>query len=425
MSLKHTSDTHVVIEMSAEPNELAQIKAKVIKKLAPSVKVAGFRDGQVPPEVVEKNIPADRLSSEFINEAVNDLYIQAIKEERIRPVSPPQVQVKAFVPYTQLDVELELDVVGKVKLGDYKKLKAKPEAQKVSKKEIEDVIGNLKLRLAEKSEVQRAAKNGDEAWIDFSGVDKKGEPVKGADGKDYPLALGSGTFIPGFEENIVGMKPGDEKDFEVTFPKDYGMKSLQNAKVKFSVKLKKVQEVSEPKVDDEFAAKVGPFKSVDELTADIEKQLMSEKQTRAERDWENALVDELIAGSKVSVPEALLEEQKQSVLQEVRQSAVQRGMTFEDYLGQREMSEEEFIKNEVMPESEKRIQAGLILSEIADQEGIDVSDSEVKARIDVLKSQYPDEKMKEQLDAPEAKREIASRLRTEKVIQFIKQQNQK
>ncbi len=421
-NITRDKDTHAVIEMSADPKELQAIKEKVVKKLAPTVKVAGFRDGNVPPEVVEKNIPADQLQSEFINEAVNTLYIEVLRQERIRPVSSPQVNVKAFVPYTQLDVELSLDVVGEIKLGDYKKLKAKPAKVEVEKSEIDEVIENLKIRLAEKKDVERAAKDGDEAWIDFKGVDAKGEPVKGADGKDYPLVLGSNTFIPGFEENVVGMKAGDEKEFEVTFPKDYGMKSLQNAKVKFTVTLKKVQEVIKPEVNADFAAKVGPFKTVDELKADITNQLTTEKEARAERDYENQLIDEMIASSKVTVPDALLDEQKQAVLQEVRQSAVQRGMTFEDYLKQRDMTEEEFIKKEIVPESEKRIKAGLILSEIADEENIGVSDSEVQARIDVLKSQYPDEQMKAQLESPEAKREIASRLRTEKVIQFLKTQ---
>lgn len=413
-------DTKVKIDLSASPEELAQVKKKVLQRLAPTVKVAGFRDGKVPMEVVEKNIPQDQLQSEFINEAINTMYIEALREERIRPVSQPQANVKAFVPYTQLDVELELEVVGEIKLGDYKKLKSKREEQKIEKKDIDSVIDNLKTRLAEKSEVKRAAKNGDEAWIDFKGVDTKGKPVQGADGKDYPLALGSGTFIPGFEDEVVGMKPGETKDFTVTFPKDYGQKSLQNAKVTFTVTLNKVNEVKEPKVDDEFAAKVGPFKTVDEMKSDIEKQVLSEKQQRAEREYENDIVNELIDGAKLSVPETLVEEQKQAVLQEVRQSAVQRGMSFEDYLKQREMSEDDFIKKEVLPEAEKRIKAGLVLSEIGDIEGISVNNDEIDARVSILKSQYPDEQMQAQLDNPDARREIAQRIRTEKVLQFLK-----
>ncbi len=422
IDIQPINDTKVKVAISADAGELEKVKDKLVKKLAKDVKVAGFREGKVPIEVAEKNIPADKLQSEFLDEAINTLYIEALRSERIRPISAPKAEVKAFVPYTQLDVELEVEVIGKIKLGNYKKFKAKPETAKIGDKEIKDVIENLRVRLAEKKDVKRAAKNGDEAWIDFKGVDAKGEPVKGADGKDYPLALGSKTFIPGFEDNVVGMKPGEEKTFDTTFPKNYGVKGLQNAKVKFTVTLKSVKEVEKPEVNDEFAAKVGPFKDISQLKEDIKKQLLAEKQQSLDRDYENAIIDEIVADTKIAIPDSLIEEQQQRVLQEVRQNAVQRGMTFEDYLKQRELSEADFIKKEARPEAKKRIMAGLVLSEIGDIEGIAVNDEEIDARIQVLKSQYPDQKMQAQLDNPEARREIASRLRAEKVIQFLKNQ---
>src|SRR5690606_2381802 len=143
---------------------------------------------------------------------------------------------------------------------------------------VEEVLDRLAVRDADKAEVQRAAKDGDEVWIDFKGVDAKTkEPVAGADGKDYPLALGSNTFIPGFEPELIGLKAGDEKTFPITFPKDYGVKALQSKKVEFTVTVKKVTEIQKPKLDDTFAAKVGPFKSIDDLKTDIKKQLTAER----------------------------------------------------------------------------------------------------------------------------------------------------
>lgn len=408
------------LTMAADGEELAKIKTKVLKKLAPNVKLAGFRDGKAPLEMIEKNVDQQTLQTQFLDEAVNTLYIAALKEERIRPVGQPKVEVTKFVPFTDLEVNLELPVVGQLELPDYKKITVKRPTVKVSKDQIDEVIKNLRLRAADKKEVTRAAKNGDEAWIDFKGVDAKGEAVKGADGKDYPLALGSGTFIPGFEDNVVGMKPGDSKEFTITFPKDYGAKNLQNAKVTFSVDLKKVMEVSEPEIDDAFAATVGPFKSLDELQADIEKQLEHEAKHKVERDYEAALLDDISEKTKVDIPESLIEEQQESVLNEVRQNAIQRGMTFEEFLSNQGLSEKEFIEKEVTPEATRRIRAGLILSEIGDIEGIDVTPEELEARIQQLKGQYPDKQMQEQLDQPEARREINARLRSEKVIQFIK-----
>lgn len=274
--------------------------------------------------------------------------------------------------------------------------------------------------MAEKNEVKRAAKTGDEAWIDFKGVDTKGEPIKGADGTDYPLALGSGTFIPGFEEEVVGLKAGETKEFNITFPKDYGSKALQNAKVTFTVTVKKVMEVKTPKMDDDFASKIGPFKSMDDLTGDIKKQLEAEKADRVERDYEAAILNELVDKTKVAIPDVLINEQEQAIIQEVRQNVVQRGMTYDEYLNQMGMTEEEYKKKEITPEAVRRVKAGLVLSEIGDKEGIDVTPEELEIRVQQLKGQYQDKKMQEQLDLPESRREINARLRSEKVIAFLK-----
>ncbi len=420
LHIDRESDTIAKLTIAADKEELAKVKNKVLKKLAPRVKLAGFRDGKAPIEMIEKNVDQQLFQTEFIDEAINVLYIAALKEERLRPVGQPKVEITKFVPFTALEVKLEIPVVGKIKLADYKKLTIKRPEVKVEKNQVDDVLKNLQLRAAEKKEVKRAAKNGDETWIDFSGVDTKGKAVAGADGKDYPLALGSGTFIPGFEENLVGMKAGDSKDFTVTFPKDYGAKALQNAKVTFTVKVNKVTEVIEPKLDDAFAATVGPFKTLAELKTDIKKQLEHEAKHKAERDYEAEIINHITEKTKVEIPEELVKEQIELVSNEVRQNVIQRGMTFQEYLDQMGKTEEEYIKSDVTPEANRRIKAGLVLNEIADIEGIDVTPEELEVRIQQLKTQYQDKQMQEQLELPDSRREINARLRSEKVIQFLK-----
>ena len=420
LNVERKKDVQAILTINASQDELTKIKAKVLANLAPQVKIAGFRKGSVPAEMVEKNIDQQTLQTQFIDEAINMLYVAALKEETLRPVAQPKVEVTKFVPFTELEFKMELDVVGEIKLPNYKKPKAKRPSTKVTDKDINNVLKNLQVRAAEKTEVDRAAKKGDEAWIDFVGTDTKGEQVKGADGKDYPLVIGSNTFIPGFEEEVTGLKKGDQKTFKITFPKDYGAKELQNAKVDFSVTVKKVNEVKEPKLDDKFASTVGPFKSMDELKGEIKKQLEAEAAQKDERDYESALVNELADATEVKVPDTLIDEQKQMVLQEVRQNVVQRGSTFQEYLKGEGKSEEEYIESEVKPEAIRRVKAGLMLSEIADKEGIDVTPEEFEARIQQLKGQYKDEKMQAELDKPESRREINARLRSEKVIASLK-----
>jgi trigger factor len=181
-------------------------------------------------------------------------------------------------------------------------------------------------------------------------------------------------------------------------------------------------EIVKPEVDDKFASTVGPFKTIEELKADIKKQLEHEQKHKSERDYDAAIVNELADKTEVEIPESLIEEQEASVLQEVRQNVVQRGMTFEEFLKSQGTTEEKYKKDEVTPEALRRVKAGLVLSEIADLEGIDVTPEELEARIQQLKGQYPDEKMQAQLDEPESRRDINARLRSEKTIQFLKTQ---
>ena len=224
LHVERKKDTQALLEMGASKEELTKIKNKVLKHLAQHVKVSGFRKGKVPLSVVEKNVDQQQLQSEFINEAINMLYVAALKEEHIRPVGQPKVEITKFVPFTALEFTMDIPVVGEITLPDYKKVSVKKDEVKITADQVNEVLENLRTRGAEKEEVKRAAKDGDEAWIDFEGTDKDGKAIDGASGTDYPLTLGSKTFIPGFEDNVVGMKIGEEKSFDLTFPKNYGQK---------------------------------------------------------------------------------------------------------------------------------------------------------------------------------------------------------
>lgn len=412
------SDTKVKLSVSLDESKLKPLKDRVLQRLGQSTKLPGFREGKAPAHVVEKNIDPTVLQREFVDEAINHFYAEAAKSEKLRPIDRPQISLTKFVPFTTLEFEAEVEILGEVKLPDWKKMKkTKPEAT-VSQKDIDDVITSLKTRMADKKEVKRAAKNGDQAWIDFKGVDAKGEPVKGADGKDYPLLLGSNTFIPGFEENIEGMKPKEEKTFTLTFPKDYGVSALQGKKVTFTVTLTKVQEVVEPKVDDAFAAKLGPFKTVKELKDNIKKELTIEKQGQTDREFEAKVVEEIAEKAKMKLPQALIDEQVEALMRELKQNVAYRGQTFSEYLEQ-EGKKEEDLRKELEPRAEKRVKTGLVLAEISNEEKINLSNEELQLRIQMLKGQYKDEAAQAELAKPETERQIASQMMTEKTIKKI------
>lgn len=419
IEVKNINETQISVTVTAAEAELLPYKQKILNKMAPQVKMAGFRAGKAPISMVEKNIDSSTLQTEFLDEALTQLYSRAISQEKLRPVTKPEVTIKKFVPYTMLEFEVKTHAIPEIKLAKYRALKAKKTAVSVTTDDVAKVIESLKLRAAEKNPVERAAKKSDEAWIDFQGVNTKGEAVSGADGKDYPIVLGSDTFIPGFEDNIVGMKPGENKTFTLTFPKDYGVKALAGKKVTFTVSLKKVHEVNEPKVDDSFAAKVGPFKSVTELKEDIKKQLVHERQHEADRAYESELVKQIVDKTPVSIPEPLLEQQIIYNLDELRRNLTYRGQTYQEFLEMDGTTEDKY-KNEILrPQAEQQIKTSLILAEIAEKENLFVTPEELEIRIQQLKGQYQDQQMQSELDKPENRNEIANRMLNEKVIQLI------
>lgn len=418
---KNISPTKIQLKLSAGAKDLQPYKDQALAVLAKDIKIQGFRSGKAPLAMVEKNANPALLQNEFLERAVSGLYAAALEEHHLRTVAQPSVSITKFVPFDTLEADVEVEVVGDLTLPDYKKIKLSREKISVTVKEINEVINQLLTREAEKKDVDRAAKDGDQVWIDFKGVDAKTkEPIKGADGNDYPLALGSNTFIPGFEKNLVGVKPGEEREFTLTFPKDYGVKALQNRKVTFTVTVKKVQEVVEPKVDDKLAAKVGPFKNVAELKDDIKKELTVRKEADADQKYSDDLLRTIAEKAKVAIPDVLIDEQLDRIERELRQNATYRGQTWQEYLASEDLTEES-VRKKHRPAAELRVKAGLVLADIAEAEKITVTPEEFNEQLQALKARYPDAKMQAELDKPENRRDILSRMVTEKTMQRLRE----
>jgi trigger factor len=409
-----TSPTKVTLKVVADAADLEPIHRHVLSHFK-NVKVPGFRAGKAPSQLVEQSISQQQLLDEFMEHALNELYRRAVDMENLRPIATDNVQLKKFVPYTQLEFEAETEVIGPMKLPNYKTIKVAKKTAEVTAKDINDVIKSLQQRLAERTSVERAAKDGDELTIDFKGLDEDKKPVPGAEGKDYPLVLGSNTFIPGFEENLVGVKAGDTKEFEVTFPKDYGVEALQSKKVTFKVDVKKVAELQEPKADDAMAAKAGPFQTLTELKADVKKQLKSEKDNQARTDQQNTLMAKIAEKTEVEIPQRLVQDEIARMEEQEKQNLLYRGQSWEEHLKAEGITEEEHRERNY-PEALQRVKIGLILSEVADKEGISISPEELELRMQLLRGQYQDPQMQAELNKPENVRDIEARLLTEKTL---------
>lgn len=416
-----TSKNEVSLLISGDMVELEPVREHVLKShFAKDIKIPGFRQGKAPLNLVEKNIDQSLFQSKFLDEALNGLFSAAVNQEKLRTVDQPKVEIKKFVPYTLLEFEAVVSVLGEVKLPDYKNIRlAKASPEKVSSKDVDKVLDNIKTQLAEKKDVNRGAKDKDQVYIDFNGKDDKGKPVNGADGKNYPLLLGSDSFIPGFEDNLAGLKPGDEKTFTLKFPKDYSVRALASRNVTFSVNVIKVQELIEPKLDEEFAAKVGPFKSIEELREDISNQLRVERQNEADREYESNLLKEISSKSSLSIPEILIDDEVRKRLDDLKLNLSYRGQTLSEFLESENKTEDEYIEEVLKPEARDRLKASIILSEISELENIPLTNEEVDLRIQSLKGQYQDARSQAELAKPEARRDIASRMLAEKTIKKL------
>ncbi len=423
--MKHTikrADTTVTATVVVEETEFIAAKDAAVKQLSRTIKVQGFRKGKVPAKVAEKNIDPTTLTTEATEYAINRALNDVIAVEDLRVLDQPKIDVKKLVPFTTLEFTAEIEVLPSITLGDYKKLKAKKQSVTVEKSEIDEVIERMRSGFAEREAVEREAQNGDEVVMSFIGRDKAGAEIEGAKGEDYPLTLGSGSFIPGFEEQLVGHKAGEMFDISVTFPKEYHAEHLKGADVTFAIDLKTVNEVKLPEVDDAFAKKSGPFNTAKELLADIKRELTAQKERQVMDQLKDDLLGELVQKSDVPAPEVLVNDQVQALERDLMQNLMYRGQTIDNYIESRGYKDrDELVKKDLYPMAERRVQSGLILAELSKAEAIDISKEELDAELTKRKEEAPT--MATQLDTPEARRDLANRVITEKTINRLVELN--
>jgi trigger factor len=423
-TVNHLSDTKVELTISLGKEELEAAQQVALSKLAKEVKAPGFRKGKVPASVAAKHVDQNALGQQTLEDALSKAVAEAYLNEGIQALDRPAVEVKKYVPGSELEFTAEAEILPKVKLGDYKKLKAEKADVKVTAKEIDEIIERMRSGFAEKKEVEREAKKDDVVIIDFVGK-KDGVAFDGGTATDYELTLGSNSFIPGFEEGLVGKKPGETFDLDLEFPKDYHSKDLKGAKVTFTTTLKTVKEVALPEINDEFAAKAGPFKTVKELKDDIKRELTAQKEREAGEKLKDDLVGQLIEASDVPVPEVLLRDQAESIERDMTQNLMYQGLTLDQYLENKGFeSKEKWQETEVNDAAKKRVQAGLVLAELSKAEKIEATNEELEEHVNLYKKQYANNpQMVAQFDQPEARRDIANRLLTEKTVERLAELN--
>ena len=407
----------LTVEVSAEDFEKAI--EKVYQKQKKQISIPGFRKGKVPRVMVEKMYGKEVFYEDAANDLIPDAYDNALDECEEDIVSSPKIEVTQIEAGKPFVFTATVALKPEVKLGEYKGIKIEKIEREVTEEEILAEINRERNKNARNITIEdRPVKDGDMTVIDFEGfVD--GEAFEGGKGENYPLTIGSGAFIPGFEEQLVGAEIGKEVEVKVTFPEEYQAEELQGKEAVFKCTVHEIKEKELPELDDEFASEVSEFDTLEEYKEDVKKNLTEKKVKDAETARENAAVEAAVKASEIEIPEAMLETQQRQMVDEFSQRITMQGMSMEQYMQFTGATYEKLIE-QVKPQAEERIRARLVLEAIAKSENIVATEEDYEKEMKTMAEVYQMEidKAKELMGERE-KKNIMLDLAVRKAADFV------
>jgi len=409
-----------VLTVEVEPEKVNTALDKAFKKVVAKVTVPGFRKGKVPRAIFEKRYGVESLYQDALDILLPESYFEAVRETGIEPIDLPDIEVEQFGKGQELKFTAKVQVKPEVKLGQYKGLEVEEQEVTVTSEEIDAELKRLQQRHAELVVVDEgAAQMGDVTVIDFEGF-LDGQPFEGGKAEKFQLELGSGSFIPGFEDQIVGMELGDEKDIEVTFPEDYHSEQLKGKKAVFKVKLHDIKRKNLPEIDDEFAKDVSEFDTLEQFKQDIEKRLREQKEQEQKRAKESAVVEKAAANAELEIPPVMIDQEINRMLQDFGNRLRMQGMNLDLYYQYSGQTEEK-LKEQWRGEAENRVRNTLVLEAIAAAENIEASEKDVQSELENMASIYqrPADELRSILEKNGNLESLKNDLAIRKTIDFL------
>ena len=419
--MKKNNNIHnITIKFTKEEFENAIDKAFDKKKN--DIKMDGFRKGKVPKDIYFKKVGKESLYMEAIDTLLPTAYDKAIKENNLEPIIDPKVDIKS-IGEDGVELEFVITTMPEVEIKKYKGLKIKKEEAKITKEEIDHEINHLlgkysELVVKEFGEVEA----GNIAVIDFEGF-KNNNPFEGGKGENYPLEIGSKTFVPGFEEQLIGMKKDEEKDIKLTFPENYHVEDLKNQEVVFKVKVNEIKEKVTRELDEEFFEDLGleGITSEDTLRKEIEKNIKANKQHELEEKYIDEILAKIAEQTTTEIPEEIKEEEIKHMIKKFEEQVRMQGLSLEAFFEITKSTEED-LRNQLQPEAEKHIIYRFIIDKIKKEEKIEVSEKEANEEADELCKRYEMDK-NEFLSMYGGIEMLKYELEVRKVIEFLKENN--
>jgi len=418
-TVKKLPKSEVELTIIVPEEKLENYKKKASEEVSKDVKIPGFRPGHVPVDVLSQHVDQKYIIARAQELAVQYSYADAVIKEKLQVVSRPKIHIEKDSPLT---FTATVAVLPEIVIKDYKSIKVDKKPIKVDQKEIDEVLDDFKKYTTTYKDIERAAKKDDRVEIDFEGFDHENKVLPNTKSENHPVIIGSGSLVPGFEDNLIGLKKDDKKEFHLVFPKDYHKKDFQEKKVTFKVQMKAVKEPVTPEMTEELIEKMtGKKESLADFKKTIEKNVMARKETEAKHDRENKYIEELIKKAKIELPEALIDEEVEYILEDMKADVQEKGMEFEKYLEQSKTTEDD-LKKKFRGEAEKRLKIRLSLQHLIAEEKLEVSEEEVKAEFNKMKAVYPQHEqshLEEEFKHDHFKSQLKSRILLQKLFEIV------
>ena len=381
-------ENEATLKITAPAAEVNAGYKKAVQKIADQANIPGFRKGKAPRAIIEMHYGKEAVKQEAFEIVANKAYSEALNQEKLIPVSDPKVEESTFEEGKDMELTIKVTLKPEPELGEYKGLHVEKKEVEVTDEQVDAQIKDMMGRDAKMVVAEEGAviEKGDFAIIDFAGT-VDGEPFSGGEGKGYPLEVGSNSFIPGFEDQLVGLSKGDSTDVEVTFPEDYFVKDLAGKEAIFKVNIQDVKRKELPELNDEYVASKTDFKTVEELRANYKERMQKAAEANAKAEYEHELIDLAVANAKFTVPEIMIEDKISQMVEEMKMSLESRKMSLDMYMQYTGLDMAKIRENQ-RPVAEENVKTDLVLDAIAKAEDIQVDMADVDAEIAAISAQH-------------------------------------
>lgn len=412
--------TTVLLRIELLPDELKPYITRAAKRVSEALKIPGFRPGHVPYDILKQHVSEMEIYQEAVDDVVRDTLPKAVQREHIDFVGQPQIAVETLAPNNPLVYTATFSLMPEVQLNEYTKISVPKPAVTIDETKVEKTLENLRKMRRETIVTDKAATTGDEVKVDFE-ITLAGVPIEGGQGKDVPIVLGEAAFIPGFEEHLIGLKAQETKDFTVTFPQEYPAKHLAGKACQVKATVKSVSTVTLPPLDDAFAKKFN-FASAKELTDQIHANIQRELETKADEEFEMAVVEKAVTQATFDpIPAPMVASELDRMLNELREHVEEQGGKMDDYLQHVKKTAEE-LRASWKEQAEKRIKGALVIKAVADKENIVVTEEDLNQEIARRKLAQPDNaEAQKQFDSLDYRGYMRTILRNRQAVEKLKE----